>query len=75
MYGYYLYSSLDINEILLRYVSPHLVTLRESTIFTVSVSSICQLQATYTHDTSAYHTMVSHEGHKQVIADTIAELW
>ena len=74
-YEDYLYSSLDSDETLLHSIFPHLVTLRESIISSISISNNRKLQATNTHDISACHTMVSHEQHKQATANKVAELW
>ena len=74
-YGDYLYLSLNSDESLPHSICPYLVTLRESIISSVSISNNRKLQATHTHDIPDCHTMVSHEQHKQVTADNLAELW
>ena len=74
-YEDYLYSSLDSDETLLHSIFPHLVTLRESIISSISISNNRKLQATNTHDIPTRHMMVSHEQHKQVTSTNPAELW
>ena len=73
--GDYIYPNPDSNETLSHTISTHIITLRGSIVAHITVSDHCLIQATQSHDIAARRTFVSHDCHRQVTVDSLAELW
>ena len=73
--GDYFYQNPNSDEALLHTISPHLITLREDIISSIDTSCTRIIQKSNTHDIPARNTLVSHERHLKLTAESLADLW